>query len=464
MRKLGCIFLFLHIVFNTTPSKAQGFVSANLPIQAFNVQGTYVDSVDNLMYAYGWLLDSVNTFQRVSILKYDGVQWDTLSGFNGQVLDVAIYKDTLYACGVFSAVNGDTTIKYIAKYNGTSWESMGNFNQFVDRIKVTNDTLFALGGFGLVNGDTISSVAKWNGISWISLHDFPYVPIASGFSSLRDVAYYKNNYYVAGNFFSNSLNFEDLAVYKNGNWQKVGQGLVGGNTTVNVLQIYKNELYFSGMIDESAGNVGHTILKWNDTTLSKVGDGLQNGSNQNSGFPQSWDLTVHNGYLYASGTFSFANHIPAQGLARWDGVQWCGYATDTINTQITGKTVEFFQDTMYWATNLDTMNGVFVNKLLKYTGGNTTAICNTIVGIEDVERLTKNITIYPNPNSGNFTIDIGNFEETNLEIYNITGQLILKNNLTQNLTSINLTKFSKGMYFVKVNTANIVIIEKIIYH
>ncbi|MCC7332856.1 MAG: T9SS type A sorting domain-containing protein [Flavobacteriales bacterium] len=72
--------------------------------------------------------------------------------------------------------------------------------------------------------------------------------------------------------------------------------------------------------------------------------------------------------------------------------------------------------------------------------------------------------IYPNPNNGNFTLEIENFENTTIEIYNNLGQLILKNNLIQNLTTIDLTKFSKGMYFVKVNSVNKVIIEKIVYH
>lgn len=451
---------FIISLFVYLNSFAQGFVSVGITNQIANARA-YSDS--NYFYACGWILDSINTFQRVSILRYNGTQWDTLSGFNGQVLDVKTYHDTLYACGVFTAVNSDTSIKYIAKYNGTTWESMGNFNQYVDRIKVVNDSLFALGGFSIIDGDTISSVAKWNGSKWINFYGFPYIPPANGFSSLRDITYYKNNYYVVGNFFGTTLNFEDIAVYKNGNWQKVGQGLVGGNTTVNVLAVYKNELYFSGMIDESAGNMGHTILKWNDTTLSKVGDGLQNANNQNSGFPQSWDLTVHNDYLYASGTFSFANHIPAQGLARWDGIQWCGFATDTISNQLNGSSLVFFQDTMYWTTNIDTINGIFVNKFLKYTGDTATATCNTWVGINESVGLESKISIYPNPNAGSFTMATNNYKNTTIEIYNNIGQLIFNNSLTQSNTLVNLTNYPKGMYFIRIKTPTTTKTEKIVY-
>ncbi|MDT8411555.1 MAG: T9SS type A sorting domain-containing protein [Vicingaceae bacterium] len=452
MKKLLFIILLFCFFNNASKSYAQGFVSVGLTMQIPNV-GVYVDSVNNNLYVYGWMLDSVNTWQKIHMLRYNGIQWDTLRGFNGQVLDVEIYKDTLYACGVFTAVNGDTTIKYIAKYNGTNWESMGNFNQLVDRLKVTNDTLFALGWFQEIDGDSINSVAKWNGTQWVSLFDFPKMDSPPNMA--RDIEFYNNNYYVGGNFTDFGKGIRDLVVYKNGSWQKVGQGLVGGNTTVNVLQVYKNELYFSGMIDESAGNVGHTILKWNDTTLSKVGNGLQNGNNQNSGFPQAWDLTVYNGYLYASGTFSFANHIPAQGLARWDGTQWCGYATDTINPQITGKGVEFFQDTMYWATNIDTINGVFVNKLLKYTGGNTTAICSTIVGINKFQQ-TNSLTLYPNPTNNSITIKLKDEfynKDISIEIYDIISQLsysnIIKKHGNNHLT-INVTHLPKGIYLIKL--------------
>jgi len=72
-------------------------------------------------------------------------------------------------------------------------------------------------------------------------------------------------------------------------------------------------------------------------------------------------------------------------------------------------------------------------------------------------------SIYPNPNTGNFTIDIENTDNTAIEIYNISGQLILQRILVENTTKIDLMKHSKGMYFIRVETPYQTITQKIIY-
>ncbi|MBW6482564.1 MAG: T9SS type A sorting domain-containing protein [Vicingaceae bacterium] len=71
--------------------------------------------------------------------------------------------------------------------------------------------------------------------------------------------------------------------------------------------------------------------------------------------------------------------------------------------------------------------------------------------------------IYPNPNNGSFIIDVGNIENATIEIYNISGQLILKENFWKSNTPINLKENSKGIYFVKIETENKVIVRKIAY-
>lgn len=85
-------------------------------------------------------------------------------------------------------------------------------------------------------------------------------------------------------------------------------------------------------------------------------------------------------------------------------------------------------------------------------------------GVKDTTKdEISGFNIYPNPNNGSFTIAIDNFKNTTIEIYNVTGQLIANKSLTQNKTLVDLTTFSKGMYFVKVNTTNRTIVEKIVY-
>lgn len=87
---------------------------------------------------------------------------------------------------------------------------------------------------------------------------------------------------------------------------------------------------------------------------------------------------------------------------------------------------------------------------------------NTVVGIEDILNNDK-INIYPNPNNGIFTIEKNIDENTTLEVYNLSGQLILQKSFVGNTTQVNLTNYPKGIYLVKIIADNKVTVEKIVY-
>ena len=71
-----------------------------------------------------------------------------------------------------------------------------------------------------------------------------------------------------------------------------------------------------------------------------------------------------------------------------------------------------------------------------------------------------NVRVYPNPNNGEFAI-VGINESLDLYVLNTTGQTLL--NLKANSdTKIDLTGFSKGIYYLKLVSGNSVKIEKII--
>lgn len=75
--------------------------------------------------------------------------------------------------------------------------------------------------------------------------------------------------------------------------------------------------------------------------------------------------------------------------------------------------------------------------------------CSTTLGVEDVEK--KSIKLYPNPTQSIVNI-VGESTITKLEVVNSLGQQI-KVVLTQsNQTQIDLSEFTKGVYFVKVYT------------
>jgi len=74
------------------------------------------------------------------------------------------------------------------------------------------------------------------------------------------------------------------------------------------------------------------------------------------------------------------------------------------------------------------------------------------------------VKVYPNPNSGNFKIDLIHFENrATVSIYNVTGAVYYYSVLEQtNQNEINIANLRNGIYFVKVISDNKQFVKKII--
>jgi len=76
----------------------------------------------------------------------------------------------------------------------------------------------------------------------------------------------------------------------------------------------------------------------------------------------------------------------------------------------------------------------------------------------------KQITIYPNPNSGQFTLALGNVNSNNLvEIYDIMGKKVFSKTVNKNKITIDIANQPKGIYLVKVSNGNNFYTQKIVY-
>lgn len=76
-----------------------------------------------------------------------------------------------------------------------------------------------------------------------------------------------------------------------------------------------------------------------------------------------------------------------------------------------------------------------------------------------------NISIYPNPSRGLFTIALGDVQPNLIEVYDITGKIILSrtnNSITNFETSLDLSSASQGVYFVKIGSDTGTTTKKII--
>lgn len=85
---------------------------------------------------------------------------------------------------------------------------------------------------------------------------------------------------------------------------------------------------------------------------------------------------------------------------------------------------------------------------------------NFPTGVHEMNEVGK-FMLYPNPNNGNMILeyDLGNAKEATMSLFDITGKLMLKENLTNtdNQINMNVNKFENGVYFysIYINEKNI---------
>lgn len=89
------------------------------------------------------------------------------------------------------------------------------------------------------------------------------------------------------------------------------------------------------------------------------------------------------------------------------------------------------------------------------------------VNDQNVDQLEEIVTLYPNPTSGSFTIDLelNNKSDVTIEVFSVTGQKIYAKILRDTMIineNCNLSHVSNGIYFVKVATESKMTRQKII--
>jgi len=109
--------------------------------------------------------------------------------------------------------------------------------------------------------------------------------------------------------------------------------------------------------------------------------------------------------------------------------------------------------------SIDTFTNVSVNQTLNVIEGST-------LGLSDNNLLDTEVTVYPNPsNNGRFNLQFKNLNSSSKNIINIidvTGKKIETIKITNHLVTIDLSAYSKGVYFLEILKNDSTIIKKVI--
>ena len=87
-----------------------------------------------------------------------------------------------------------------------------------------------------------------------------------------------------------------------------------------------------------------------------------------------------------------------------------------------------------------TSNGLYVDF-------NIHVIVNHYVGVGEHSFIT---TVYPNPTEGLLTLKIDKAERFEYQVFDLTGQLIISGQAQNGETTIDLSRYNKGVYFISL--------------
>lgn len=178
----------------------------------------------------------------------------------------------------------------------------------------------------------------------------------------------------------------------------------------------------------------------------------------------SWELlnsnnqVIYSGGGYSNGTFGSVTPI---------NVEFClavgCYNFKIMDTEGDGLTSNSNPAGSYTITsNNGTVLAEMTTANANFGSSNTTPFCVTsTIGIDEY-LLNQSVSIYPNPAVDELNISVaGNATLETASIYNLTGQLILEHALANQQTTIQTANLRSGMYIVKIQTNQGLVIKQI---
>jgi hypothetical protein len=272
----------------------------------------------------------------IGVVRWDGASWTSIGDFGGvtfgpptgpvcalSVFDTGTHS-VLVAAGFFGIANG-LPARNIASWDGTAWSALGSgldsrVNALCTFDDGTGPELYAAGYFAHAGGIPANGIAKWDGSSWSALGS----GVLPG-NSIHALGVFDDGggpaLYAAGNFEQISgVTASRIARFDGTSWSSVGAGVNGG--WIHSLAVYDDgtgrALFAGGSFTSAGGAPASAVAKWDGSTWSAIGAGLQNGG--------AATLTVWNDgtgpKLFVGGTFAKAGALSVNNVALWDGTEW----------------------------------------------------------------------------------------------------------------------------------------------
>jgi hypothetical protein len=128
------------------------------------------------------------------------------------------------------------------------------------------------------------------------------------------------NVYAGGNFtVAGGVSANYIAKWNGSSWSALGAGL---NNVVTAVAIGSDGIYAAGSFTSAGGTNANYIARWDGANWLPLGNGTTNGVNGSINAIAVSGLTV-----YVGGSFTTAGGLPASMVAKWNGTTWTNLGT-----------------------------------------------------------------------------------------------------------------------------------------
>lgn len=423
--------VFLNLKIRKNSEKIQQFTSCDSFTWINNK--TYYSSNDSVIY-------------NIKGGAYNGC--DSVIRLKLKILKSLIKTDTVIACDSFKWINNKTydvsTDSAIYKIKGGAYngcDSVIRLKLKILKSSIKRDAVIACDSFTWVNNNTyyssIDSVVyrikggAYNGCDSVTILKLKILKP----SIKRDTVFACDSYTWINNKTYNESTDSDIYKIKGGAYNGCD------SATILSLKILKTSIKRDTVFacNSYTWIDGNTYYNSADSLVFKINSGSYNGCDSILNLKltiNKLDLNVvkQDNKLIAT---SFANNY--QWLNCDDNFSLInGASSNVLNLSKNGSYSCFISNNFC----SDTTECVLVEDLYVNT--------NSIV---------SKIKVFPNPSKNMFYINSSNLKDTNFEVFNCYGKLIIKGRLKEGVGLVSLNDYEKGVYFLRIDIEQIVLLR-----
>ncbi len=290
------------------------------------------------------------------IALWDGNTWQPLgTGMNGDIGDLVAWdpdgvgplQAQLVACGQFS-IAGGTPANFIARWDGSTWRSFASGMNANVHALVTWDPdgtgplaaqLVAGGAFTTAGGVPVNRIARWDGSTWHPFGGGMNNPISALTTWDLDGIGPSAAQLVAGGAFTNAggVPVNRIARWDGSAWHPLGGGM---NNPIDALTTWDPDgtgaeapqLIAGGSFTTADDLTVNCIARWNGRGWQPLGTGMDAMYYPSVSALTTWDpdgVGPQPAQLVAGGTFATADGVSVNNIALWNGAVWLPIAEGT---------------------------------------------------------------------------------------------------------------------------------------